>query len=122
MLGDRKKYMKLLKSHQKTFYDGSSSLSQSESGTRRRSAKSKRTNVAQSKINMNDSDSDNSIDRMQGMLEELQTKGKLKLGMGAINVVGGELGGAAPISQNDLLNVLNAHDEKKYDLVRNKYL
>lgn len=59
---------------------------------------------------------------MQGMLEELQTKGKLKLGMGAINVVGGELGGAAPISQNDLLNVLNAHDEKKYDLVRNKYL
>lgn len=128
VLGDRKKYMKLLKSHQKTFYEktagdgGSSSHSQSgvemdEAGNRVISPKSRKTTTGLVKIelNSNDTDSDNSIDRMQGMLQELQNKGKLNLGVGGISggLVMGD--GSAPISSNDLLNVLSAHDEKKYD-------
>ena len=110
VLGDRKKYMSKLKDFQTTFYEKLTVLS----------AEVKRGGAVELPIELADpapiphdaadTDSDKSLDRMAGFLDQLKDEGRLELG-----------GGKGDVTNADVAAMLKRHNDEKLEAVRGRF-
>ena len=110
VLGDRKKYMSKLKDFQTTFYEKLTVLS----------AEVKRGGAVELPVELADpapiphdaadTDSDKSLDRMAGFLDQLKDEGRLELG-----------GGKGDVTNADVAAMLKRHNDEKLEAVRGRF-